>query len=136
MGETEPGWRDHRPSKRVWLWSMIGASALTMTIGFTIGGWLPTGRAVVLADIAARNARAALVADLCVQKFVSSANAAENLTALKASSYWERNSFIERGGWTLISGVRKPNADAIDRCVEVLVNMKQVPAQGAQVDRD
>ncbi|WP_246827121.1 hypothetical protein [Rhizobium binae] len=64
MSETEPaGWRDYRPSKRVWAWSMFGASALTMFIGFTLGGWLPVGRANVMANIAARNARAALVAD-------------------------------------------------------------------------
>ncbi|MET3757608.1 hypothetical protein [Rhizobium binae] len=130
MSETEPaGWRDYRPSKRVWAWSMFGASALTMFIGFTLGGWLPVGRANVMANIAARNARAALVADICVHKFVSSANAAQNLEALKAASYWERDSFIDKGGWITIAGLKKPSANAVDRCVDMLVTMKQIPPQ-------
>ncbi|MBX4970020.1 hypothetical protein ABID08_005958 [Rhizobium binae] len=131
MSETQPGgWRDHRPSKRAWAWSMIGSSALTMFIGFTWGGWLPVGRASVMADIAARNARAALVAEICVHNFVSSANAIENLNALKSASYWERDRFIEKGGWITIAGVKKPGADAVDRCVDTLATMKEIPAQG------
>lgn len=137
MSETKPGgWRDYRPSRRVWGWSMIGASALTMIVGFTLGGWQPVGRATVMAERAGRNARAALVAEICVQKFVSSSDAAENLKALKAVSYWERNSFVEKGGWLTIAGVKKPSADAADRCVEALVKMKQIPLHDADVAKN
>lgn len=131
MSETESaGWRGYRPSKRIWGWSMVGASALTMMIGFAWGGWQPVGRAAVMADRAGRNARAALVADICVQQFVSSSNAAENLKALKAASYWDRDSFIENGGWITIAGLEKPSENAIGRCVETLVNMKHIPGEG------
>ncbi|PKA39904.1 hypothetical protein CWR43_29955 [Rhizobium sullae] len=134
MRETETrGWATYQPSKSVWAWSVVGASVLTMIVGFTWGGWTTGGRASVMADIAARNARAGLVADMCVEKFVSSADAAANLKALKAASSWERDSFIEKGGWTTIAGVEKSIPNAADRCAEALIEMKEIPAQETSV---
>ena len=134
MSDTETrGWATYRPSKGVWAWSMVGASALTMIVGFSWGGWTTGGRASLMADLAARNARAALVADMCVEKFVSSADASENLKALKAASSWQRDSFIEKGGWTTIAGVEKSIPNAADRCAEALIEMKEIPAQKADV---
>jgi hypothetical protein len=134
MANTENGgWSSYQPSKTLWFWSLVGASALTMAIGFTWGGWMTTGRASVMTDLAVRDARAKLVADLCVHNFVSSSDAAENLKALKAKSSWERDDFINEGGWAKIAGIDGTVAKAADTCADQLVNLKELPAETPSV---
>ncbi|MBX4994497.1 hypothetical protein ABID08_004984 [Rhizobium binae] len=122
------GWSSFRPSKTLWFWSIVGASVLTTIVGFTWGGWVTSGRASTMAELAVRNARANLVADMCVHNFVSSSDAAENLKALKAKSSWQREDFIKDGGWTTIAGINDPVANAADTCADHLLNMKELPA--------
>lgn len=127
------GWSSFRPSKTLWVWSVIGASVLTMVVGFTWGGWVTAGRASTMADLAVRDARANLVADLCVHNFVSSSYAAENLKTLKAKSSWEREDFIKNGGWTTIAGIEDPVANAADTCADHLLELKEPPANTPSV---
>lgn len=120
-------WNNYRPSKKLWIWSMVGISCLTMALGFTLGGWIPSGRATVMADIAARDATSKLVASICVQKFVSSADAVTSLAMLKKTSSWQRAGFIENGGWMTIDGVDETVPGAADLCAVRLLDMKDLP---------
>ncbi|TAX63643.1 hypothetical protein ELI03_36060 [Rhizobium leguminosarum] len=120
------GWSAYRPSKTLWIWSIVGASALTMAVGFTWGGWTTSGKARVMEEIAVRNARAELVADMCVQKFIASSDAEAKLEALKAKSSWERDDFIQDGGWTTIAGIKDTVPNAAETCAHRLVDMKNL----------
>jgi hypothetical protein len=41
----------------------------------------------------------AAIAPICVDQFQRSADAGNNLTALKKISTWEQATFVEKGGW-------------------------------------
>jgi hypothetical protein len=105
---------------------MIGASALTMVVGFTWGGWTTTGRAQVMQDIAVRNAKAELVAGICVHNFITSQGAEKSLRDLKAKSYWDRDDFINAGGWMKIAGIDANVTDAAEDCANRLVKLNDV----------
>jgi hypothetical protein len=107
---------------------MVGASILTMLVGFTWGGWTTAGRAALTTDRAVRLARAELISDICVHNFVSAVDAADNLKELKAKSSWEQDDYIENGGWAIIAGLSKPVPDAVDTCAEALVDLKELPS--------
>ena len=135
MSETEPlsqRWQNYRPSKTLWFWSLAGISVLTMTLGFTVGGWTLGGRATVMAEQAAREARSTLAASLCVQNFVSTAGASEKLAALKKTSSWERDDFIEDGGWAMLAGIEKAIPGAAELCAKELVAMESLPEQNVE----
>lgn len=123
--------QNYRPTKTVWFWSMGGASAITMIVGFTIGGWTTGGSASLMSNLAAREARSALAASICVQNFVTSAGATDNLVALKQASTWQRNSFIEDGGWSKLAGVEETITGAATLCADKLVAMESIPKQSA-----
>lgn len=125
--DEKDSWSSYRPSKSVWFWSLIGASVLTTAVGFTWGGWTTTGRALVMQDIAVRNAKAELVAGICVHNFVNSRDAENNLRVLKAKSYWDRDDFIKAGGWMKIAGVSSAVTDAAEECASQLVKLKAIP---------
>lgn len=97
-----------------------------MALGFTWGGWT-TERATVMTDLAVRNAKADLVASICVHNFVNASNAHENLKALQEKSSWQRDDFITEGGWAKIAGIDGIITNAADACADQLVKMKELP---------
>lgn len=128
MQDQESGWSRYRPSKTLWIWSMIGASALTMVVGFAWAGWMTTGRANVMRDIAVRDAKADLVAAICVHNFVTASDAQQNLKALKAKSSWQRGDFINEGGWAKIAGIDDKSTNGADACADQLAKLKELPS--------
>lgn len=124
-------WREYSPSKKLWIWSILGASAITMALGFTAGGWMTSGRAFVMADHAAREARSKLVASVCVQRFASSVDAGKNLTDLKKTYSWQRGDFIEKGGWVTLAGIESTVPGAATLCADRLIEMKDLPTASA-----
>jgi hypothetical protein len=126
-------WSDYRPSKALWFWSVVASVIVVLILGFTAGGWTTEGYATTMAKMAARDARAELAAAVCVNKFVSAANAAESLAKLKDASYWQRDDLIEEGGWTKLAGMDSGVPGAADLCVDKLVAMENPPAEKSLV---
>lgn len=118
---------EFQPSKALWFWSTAGAVVLTMVVGFTAGGWVTGGTATEMADSARENGRAELAAQLCVNQFVAAPGAAAELAALKEASSWERDNFVEDGGWAVLAGNVAVIDGSIDLCAEKLAAMEALP---------
>jgi hypothetical protein len=120
-------WSDYRPSLALWFWSCAGCVVLTMIVGFTWGGWVTGGSADAMAANAREEARAQLAAAVCVEKFLHAPDAAVRLAELKEQSQWQRDGYIEEGGWTTLVGLEEPVDGAADVCAEQLAEM-ELPA--------
>lgn len=132
MSQTESmshRWDKYRPTKTLWFWSLIGTAAATMILGFAFGGWTTGGSAEFMANKAAQDARTELAASLCVQKFVRTDGAAAQLAALKETSSYARDSFVEDGGWATLAGIEKIVPGAAEMCADELVAMDSIPSQ-------
>ena len=81
----------------------LGAFA-TLGIGFSWGGFMLGSTAKTLADSTANSAVVAAIAPICVDQFQRSADAANNLTALKKTNAWEQAAYVEKGGWASNAG--------------------------------
>ena len=135
MTRTEPvsqRWENFRPSKTLWFWSLVGVVVATMVVGFSVGGWTTGGTAAKMAEEAAHDAKAQLAASICVEKFVSANDAATRLAALKETSSWERDSFVEDGGWATLLGIEKPVDGSADLCAQELMAMDSLPVRTAE----
>ncbi len=73
----------------------IGAVA-AMVIGFSVGGWVTGGTAETMADARAQTAIVKAFTPICV---ANAQKEPEKLTELKASSSWQRDTFVEKAGW-------------------------------------
>lgn len=139
MSQTESRsqrWERFRPSKTLWFWSLAGAVVATMILGFTAGGWTTGGTAAAMAEKASKDARAELAAIICVEKFVSAQGAEEKLVALKEASTWERDEFVQDGGWATLVGVEKPVPGAASLCAKELVAMEKLPVRTIETTSD
>jgi hypothetical protein len=121
---------EYRPSKTVLFWSCASCIAATMIIGFTWGGWVTGGTAEEMAQKAAAQGHAQVAAAICVEKFMAAGDARPQLASLKdIRSSWQRENFIEEGGWATVAG--KDYDDAADLCAERLMDLEAPPAQEA-----
>ena len=75
-------WYQEESLKRLLQGAAVGVVA-TLAIGFGWGGWMLASTAKTLADSTASSAVVAAVAPICVDQFQRSADATDNLTALK-----------------------------------------------------
>ncbi|MGH6897438.1 MAG: hypothetical protein ACREJ5_12980 [Geminicoccaceae bacterium] len=121
---------DYRPSKTVLFWSCAGCIVATLILGFTWGGWVTGGTAQEMAEDAAETAAAQVAAAVCVKNFMQAGDARLQLTSLKEiSSSWQRENFIEEGGWAIVAG--EEYDEAAEVCAEQLMEMEAPTAQEA-----
>ena len=111
----------YKPSKPVWFWSLVGAAAVTMIVGFTWGGWVTGGAATDRAEEAAEGAVAELAASICEHRFLLAPDAGVQLTALKEKTSYQRRAFVEDGGWVTFAGAEKPVIGAGELCADRLM---------------
>jgi hypothetical protein len=120
----------YHPSKTGLFWSCAGCVVATMIVGFTWGGWVTGGTAEEMVADATEQARAEVAAAVCVEDFMQAADAGVHLTSLKEiSRSWEREDFVEEGGWAMIAG--EEYDDAAELCAERLMDMEPPAAQEA-----
>jgi hypothetical protein len=116
-------WGEYRPSKALWFWSCVGCIIATLVIGFTWGGWVTEGTANRMVAEAEDDGRAVLAAAVCVNRFLGASDAASKLAELKAENSWQRDNYIEAGGWTTFERVEEPIKGAAERCASQLAEM-------------
>src|SRR5438874_5319554 len=82
------------------------AGALVATIvGFNWGGWTLGSTVEKVAKDRADSAVVSVLAPICVDQFRQATNASTNLSELNKFSYaWDRDAFIEKGGWAIMPG--------------------------------
>ena len=91
-------WYQGESLKRLLQGAAVGVVA-TLAVGFGWGGWMLGSSAKTLADSTANSAVVAAIAPICVDQFQRSADAADNLTALKKTDAWQQATYVEKGGW-------------------------------------
>lgn len=123
--------RTYRPSKTLFFWTCIACVIATIFVGFKWGGWMTAGGASDMAAQAGDNARAQLAAQLCVSRFEKAPDAKAQLATLTKTADWERGSFIEKGGWVAIPGMKKPISGAADLCAKDLTAAQSPATAGA-----
>lgn len=121
-------WNSYRPSKGVWLWSCIGAAALTMIVGFGVGGWVTGGTAQERAQASTEDAVATLAANVCTQQVLASADAASIYKELDEAKTWERRKVLEEAGWTTFGDMDKPVSGAASLCATQIL-AADIPTQ-------
>jgi hypothetical protein len=105
-----------------------GAAAgaiVAMIVGFSWGGWTLGSAVEKIANERADAAVVAALAPICVDQFRQAANASANLIELNKFNYsWDRETFVEKGGWAKMPGSEKAVSAVAKACAETLGRLK------------
>jgi hypothetical protein len=112
--------RSH-PEVKPAIWGAVAGAVAITIIGFWAFGWTLGSTAERMARDRADAAVVDALTPVCVARFEAQADAAARLTEFKKiSTSWDRQSFIEKGGWATIPGGTAPNMDVATACAEKL----------------
>ena len=112
-------WYQGESLKRLLQGAALGAFA-TLGIGFSWGGFMLGSTAKTLADSTANRAVVAAIAPICVDQFQYSADAANNLTALKKTDSWQQAAYVEKGGLAVMPGSKAADSAVSQACAAIL----------------
>jgi len=105
-----------------------GAAAgavVAIIVGFNWGGWTLGSTVEKVAKERADTAVVAALAPICVEQFRTATNVSANLSELNKISYaWDRDVFIEKGGWAIMPGTDTTNSAVAKACAETLSTLK------------
>ena len=114
-------WYQGESLKRLLQGAALGAFA-TLGIGFSWGGFMLGSTAKTLADSTANRAVVAAIAPICVDQFQHSADAANNLTALKKTDSWQQAAYVEKGGWAVMPGSKAADSGVSQACAAAILS--------------
>jgi hypothetical protein len=102
----------------------------TIILGFGWGGWTLGSNVEKVAKERADTAVVAVLAPICVDQFRQAVNASANLGELSKFNYaWDRDTFIEKGGWAIMPGSETTNSAVAKACAEMLGTLKAADVQ-------
>jgi len=110
-----------RPEVKPAVWGAVAGAVIMTIVGFWALGWTLGSSAERMARDRADAAVVDALTPVCVARFEARADAAITLAELKKiSTSWDRQSFIEKGGWATTPGSAAPNADVATACAAKL----------------
>ncbi len=119
--------QEYRASKTTLFWSWVAVAVLTVVVGFNWGGWVTGGTAKEMAQDARRD----LAATFCVQRFLAAPDAGAQHASLMETGSWQRDDFVEKGGWAKLPKMDQPVSGVADLCAEKLADV-EVSTSAAQ----
>ncbi len=113
------------PSLTRLLQGAAAGAVVTMIVGFNWGGWTLGSTVEKVSKERADSAVVAALAPICVDKFRQAANVTANLSELNKFSYaWDREVFVEKGGWATMPGATSSDSAVARACADMLSNLK------------
>jgi hypothetical protein len=109
------------PSLTRLLQGAAAGAVVTMIVGFNWGGWSLGSTVEKIAKARADSAVVAALVPISVDKFRQASNATANLSELNNFSYaWDREVFVEKGGWATMPGATSADSAVARACAEML----------------
>lgn len=103
----------------------VAGGVAAMFVGFYWGGWTLGSTVEKVAKERADTAVVAALAPICVDQFRGAVSASANLSELDKFNYaWDREMFIDKGGWAIMPGSGTINPGVAKACAETLGTLK------------
>ena len=96
------------------VWSLFIGAVIAMIIGFGWGGWSTAATTQRISEEAVLASQAAI----CVAQFVKQPNHEEQLKEIEEVSSWERDKFIQKGGWDKMPGQKEADYGVARACAD------------------
>ena len=116
--------QDYRPRKSSLAWTAVGASVLTMVLGFTAGGWVTGGTAERMAVTASTEARVELASRVCAANFLTASDARAQHDELTALSSYRQRGYMQLQPWALMPGESSVDQKVADLCARTIMAME------------
>ena len=98
------------------VWGIVVGAIVLLIVIFSAGWVVTNGKAEQMANQAVVDK----LASICVAQFLQDPNKEERLKELKATDFWQRDSYVEKGGWATMPGEDSPDSTVAEECAKRL----------------
>ena len=98
------------------VWGIVVGAIVLLIVIFSAGWVVTNGKAEQMANQAVVDK----LSSICVAQFLQDPNKEERLKELKATDSWQRDSYVEKGGWATMPGEDSPDSMVADECAKRL----------------
>jgi len=98
------------------VWGIVVGGIVMAIVIFSAGWGVTKGKAERMANQAVVDK----LASICVAQFLQDPNKEERLKELKATDSWQRDSYVEKGGWATMPGEDSPDSTVAEECAKRL----------------
>jgi len=98
------------------VWGIVVGAIVLLIVIFSAGWVVTNGKAEQMANQAVVDK----LASICVAQFLQDPNKEERLKELKATDSWQRDSYVEKGGWATMPGEDSPDSTVAEECAKRL----------------
>ena len=102
------------------VWGFILGAVVATIIGFKWGGWTTSGTTQQMTQEAVLASQVASQAAICVTQFIKDQKYKENIAELQKLESYDRQKFIEKGGWDKMPGQKEATSNVAAACAEGL----------------
>ena len=106
------------------IWGIVvGAIGLLIVIFWT--GWVVTS--TTAEDKGKQMAKETVLENLvpiCVAQYLKDPNKVERFAELKEKSYWQRDDYVEKIGWSNMPGSESPVRGVADKCAKKIIEIE------------
>ncbi len=123
--------KTYQPTISAMAWTAVGASALTMAVGFFGLGWVTGQTAADMANDARNQGHAELASVVCAENFRAYPAALEQHQQISEMSGFRQRQFVEGQPWALMPGADSVGRDVAQLCAAriLAMNPEDLPAQ-------
>lgn len=97
-------------------WGIVLGAIVIAIVIFSAGWGVTKGKAEQMANQAVVDK----LASICVAQFLQDPKKEERLKELKATDSWQRDSYVEKGGWATMPGEDSPDSAVAEECAKRL----------------
>ncbi len=98
------------------VWGFIIGAVVAMIIGFKWGGWTTSSTTQQMSKEAVLSSQVASQAAICVTQFIKDPNYKEKIVELQKLDSYDRQKFIQQGGWDKMPGQTEAISGVADAC--------------------
>jgi len=106
------------------IWGIV-VGAIVLLIVIFWAGWVVTSSTAE--DKGKQMAKEAVLEKLipiCVEQYLQDPNKVERFAELKEKSYWQRDDYVEKIGWSNMPGSESSVRGVADKCAKQIINFK------------
>ena len=103
-------------------WGAVVGAIVLAVVGFGWGGWVTGGTSMKTAAAAAADAKVAVLAPICADRFRAQGDSAAKIADLAKASSWDRGTVVEKSGFAIMPGSKTSESDVARACAAILSN--------------
>jgi len=106
------------------IWGIVTGAIVLLIVIFWAGWVVTSSTAEDKGQKLAKEAVLEKLIPICVAQYLKDPNKVERFAELKEKSYWQRDNYVEKIGWSIMPGSKSSVRGVADKCEKQIIEIE------------